>query len=188
MQLPARARPTQETREITCAGRHELLEHEGLEHHPEIPAYALSELKLKYKRPLRSQDDFVITVSTVATGRTKVDFEQRIIRLDKDAPDGDSVRLLMCQWQYDALRRARCVGRGPTHAASFAVLALAMQHNVQPASGNQKGLLRIHLTTTVQVVLEAKATVVLLTEAYRPLRMPAAFRDAVGKYMAPQPA
>lgn len=44
------------------------------------------------------------------------------------------------------------------------------------------------MTITVQVVLEAKATVVLLTEAYRPLRMPAVFRDAVGKYMAPQPA
>ena len=74
------------------AGRHELLESEGLEHHQEIPAYALSELTLKYKRPLRSQDAFLITVATAATGRAKVEFEQRIIRLDGGTPDNDAVR------------------------------------------------------------------------------------------------
>jgi acyl-CoA thioesterase FadM len=74
----------------SSAGRHELLEHEGLEHHPEIPAYALSELQLKYKKPLRSQDAFLITVAVEKMGRAKVIFNQRIIRLDKH-PDQDLV-------------------------------------------------------------------------------------------------
>jgi hypothetical protein len=77
-------------RSICPAGRHELLEHEGLENHPEIPAYALSELRLKYKKPLRLQDSFLITVALEYTGRAKVDFRQRIIRLDEH-PDKDSV-------------------------------------------------------------------------------------------------
>lgn len=37
---------------------------------------------------------------------------------------------------------------------------------------------------TLQVVVEALATVVLLDSKYRPLRMPAFFREAIVKYQA----
>jgi acyl-CoA thioesterase FadM len=77
---------------VAHAARHELLEHEELEHHPEVPGYTLAELQIKYKKPLRSQDIFLATVSVVKESRVKVDFHQRIIRLDQNDPSRDQVR------------------------------------------------------------------------------------------------
>eukprot|EP00892_Ulva_mutabilis_P000018 jgi/Ulvmu1/10016/UM059_0065.1 len=71
--------------------RHELLEAEDLEHHPEIPAYALSELKMKYLRPLRSTQSYVITVSVKALKQARAILNQRVILLHENGEAEDQV-------------------------------------------------------------------------------------------------
>ena len=45
-----------------AAARHAWLQAEDLEDREEIPAYALSELNVKYIAPLRSRDEYIATV------------------------------------------------------------------------------------------------------------------------------
>ena len=79
---------------MTCyTGRHELLGAKDLEHHPEIPAYALSELKLKYLSPLRSTQTYIITVSVHAFKRARVILNQRVILLHEDGEEKDQVNI-----------------------------------------------------------------------------------------------
>ena len=76
------------------AARHELLEFEGLEHEPDIPGYTLTDLQMKYKAPLCSQDVFLVSVGVIKATRARVEFSQRVIKLDSLAVDNDVVRLL----------------------------------------------------------------------------------------------
>jgi acyl-CoA thioesterase FadM len=74
------------------AARHELLEAEGLEHVEGIAGYALSELHIKYRAPLRHGDRFLATVAVGRVTRVRATFVQRLIRLDPDNADCDEVR------------------------------------------------------------------------------------------------
>lgn len=75
------------------AARHELLEAENLEHHPEIPAYALSELKMKYKAPLRATQWYMVTVSVHAFKTARAILNQRVILVHEDGEKHDKVHL-----------------------------------------------------------------------------------------------
>ena len=74
------------------AARHAWLQAEDLEEREEIPAYALSELNVKYKAPLRSQDWYIVTVGIKEYTRTRVVCAQRVIRLDPESEQADRVR------------------------------------------------------------------------------------------------
>lgn len=80
------------TQAVTCsAARHELLEARDLEHHPDIPAYALSELKLKYLTPLRSTQTYILTVSVKAFKKARAILSQRVILLHEHDEGKDQV-------------------------------------------------------------------------------------------------
>lgn len=77
---------------MTCyTARHELLEAEQLEQHPDIPAYALSELTMKYRKPLRATETYIVTVSVQAFKKARVVLNQRVILLHVDGHDKDQV-------------------------------------------------------------------------------------------------
>lgn len=56
-----------------------------------IAGYALSELHIKYRAPLRSGDRFLATVAVGRVTRVRATFCQRLIRLDPDNADRDEV-------------------------------------------------------------------------------------------------
>jgi acyl-CoA thioesterase FadM len=132
------------------------LEAEGLENHEDIPLYALSELTMKYVRPLQSQDMYVVTVATEECHRARVVFRQRVIRVDRNDEDLDKVCLKV-------LRENRCQRRWKQRTPCY-----------------------MDTIPNLQVVVEALATVVLLDEKYRPMRVPDFFKHAVAKYQCHQ--
>lgn len=87
--------PTPSKAPLMCfTARHELLEAKGLEYHPDIPAYALSELTMKYRSPLRATESYIVTVSVQVFKKARVILKQRVIFLHDDGPQKDQVRLL----------------------------------------------------------------------------------------------
>jgi hypothetical protein len=91
-----------------CAARHELLEREGLEHHPDIPGYTLADLQMKYRKPLNSQDLFLVTVAIERERRARCEFSQRIIKLHSMDPEQDQVLPPHCRLQRIHARRSCC--------------------------------------------------------------------------------
>jgi hypothetical protein len=95
--VPSWARPS--------AARHELLEELELEHHPEIPLYALTKLSVNYHKALRSQDQMLVTVAQEKATRASVVFSQRIIKLAPDPKDDEVLPL-----SHGARVSARVIG------------------------------------------------------------------------------
>lgn len=106
--------------------RHELLEAEELEHHAEVPAYALASLNVNFRQPLTAGNRFLVTVAFARVAGARAMALQRVIRLHSSDPSQD------------------------------------------------------------QVAVEAEATIVLLNQAYQPLRVPVFWKKRVAKYMLSQ--
>ena len=186
------------SRQLLHAARHELLEREGLEHHPDIPAYTLAELQVKYKAPLRSQDAFLGTVAVHKVSRVKVQFSQRLLLLHPASPEQDEVRplfanVLQSRRDFPTVRSyadlAWLFMPWLAHAIVCDQAPLWQQYQLG-LSGRDRCMAHCGRTrlSRVQEVLTAVATVVLLDDNYRPMRMPPVFRDAIAKYMAAEAA
>ena len=75
------------------AARFELLEHEGVGMcTPGIPVYAVTELKVKYRGPIRLGDRFIVTTYVATLTAARCTFSQRIIVLNPADPTLDAVR------------------------------------------------------------------------------------------------
>ena len=181
--------------------RHELLEHLQLEHHDAIAGYTLTDLAVRFKQPLRSQDRFLVTVALQKATKVRAHFSQRIIKLPSAQEDGTE------QVRNHLLESAQCSARHPMRALahlchpppsgldSTRKAVVKAQSSCYPCPATTQGPVLLHAAMQLecvtalflQLVAEAEATVIALSSDQKPMKLPAAFLERISAFSVANP-